>query len=702
MCNYNKAPQEIPTIKIEQLKQAIQKAQSRLTDLRQCRSTTLEATVQGAIGEVTLSLEELSVAVEALQIQKSEIRTHGEASPIEHAILNQTPAIDAAQVNLLRTVLDKIPDWIYVKDAAFRYTFVNQSFANGIGRSTDAIIGKTDLEIGFSEEVVFGNPDAEIHGFRVSDQAVLAGETIHNPHDVTTAQDSSTIVFNTTKLPLRDANQTVVGIVGISRDITDATEREAERQQNEHHRNVRYTATRILLDSKQIEGVIPKVLQAVCRGLNWEVGELWTLDSTDPVLHCSEYWNSPSAALDRFAQDTQSYRIPCGKSLPGRVWDSLQPVWITDVLNEANFLRSQEAAQAGLHTALGFPIVSNGEFIGVLAVYSLAMQPPNVEMLTTIAMVGNQIGQFIKRKQAESALRESEAQLRQTVQELQRAQVQLVQQEKMSSLGQLVAGIAHEINNPVNFIVGNLEHTQAYFDELLRLIHLYQTHYSPAIGEIEDLIEAIDLDYLLRDVPNLLASMRGGADRIVQIVSSLRTFSRLDEADFKAVNLREGIESTLTILQHQLQAQRYRRAIQVNADYGDLPLIPCYPGLLNQVFMHLLTNAIDAINDRASSYPNANFSPCLSIQLSLTSDHEVEIRFADNGVGIPETLQQQIFNPFFTTKEIGKGTGLGLSIAYQIITERHNGTIQCFSKPNAGTEFVMRIPIGDRCSINRS
>ncbi len=871
MYNNKKASQETPTIKIEQLEQGIQAAQDRLADLRQSqslssnamtRSGNCEAKVQSAVREVDLSLEELSVAVEALYTQQSEISGYQEAlsherqryqdlfnfapdcyfvtdlqgmiqeanqaaatlfnvaqkfligkpisiyvaehdrskfrvqlsqlSALQHCTdweidfqprdqdvfpalfsvssiafqdvdislrwmvrnvsaqkqlearlmqanqqleaqvqertaellhtikqlkatiaerdqamqdraeatlnLNQTQAINAAQASLLRTVIDKIPDWIYVKDAAFRYTLVNQSFAKSIGRSISEIIGKTDLEIGFSESVVFGDPDAEVCGFRIDDQAVLAGETIYNPRDLATAQDGSAIVFETTKLPLRNADQTVIGIVGISHDITDAAKREAERQQTDHHRDVRYTATRILLDSKQIEGVIPKVLQAICRGLNWQVGELWTLDST-PVLHCVECWNSPSANLDLFVEKTKSYRIECGKSLPGRVWESLQPVWITDVLNETNFLRSREASEAGLHTALGFPIVSNGNFIGVLALYCHAVQPPNVEMLTTIAMVGNQIGQFIKRKQAESALRESEAQLRQTVQELQRAQVQLVQQEKMSSLGQLVAGIAHEINNPVNFIVGNLEHTQGYFDALLHLIQLYQTHDDRSIAEIQDYIEDIDLGFLLQDVPNLLDSMRSGADRIVQIVNSLRTFSRLDEADFKAVNLRDGIESTLTILQHQLQAQHYRPAIQTNVNYGDLPLIHCYPGLMNQVFMHLLTNAIDAINDRAQSDQNATVSPLISIRLGLTIDQQVEIRLADNGVGIPETMQQQIFNPFFTTKAIGKGTGLGLSIAYQIITERHRGTIECFSKLNSGTEFVIRIPILDRCSI---
>ncbi|MGD2181727.1 ATP-binding protein [Lusitaniella coriacea] len=295
-----------------------------------------------------------------------------------------------------------------------------------------------------------------------------------------------------------------------------------------------------------------------------------------------------------------------------------------------------------------------------------------------------------------ASLKEQKEKLEQTLQELQQAQAQLVQQEKMSSLGQLVAGIAHEINNPVNFIHGNITHTIEYAEDLLKLIELYRYHCRKYVPEIESKIEEIDLDFLSQDLSKILTSMKVGTERIRNIVLSLRTFSRMDESEFKTVDLHAGIDSTLLILQHRFRGNNKLRAIEIVKEYGMLPLVDCFAGQLNQVFMNILANGIEALEESRIN-PETD-SPQIRIRTSVIDKGWVEIAIADNGMGIPESVQPQIFNPFFTTKPIGKGTGMGLAIAYQIVTERHSGKLRCCSTPGKGTELIIQIQIGKKSS----
>ncbi|MDZ8050786.1 MAG: AAA family ATPase [Aulosira sp. ZfuVER01] len=301
---------------------------------------------------------------------------------------------------------------------------------------------------------------------------------------------------------------------------------------------------------------------------------------------------------------------------------------------------------------------------------------------------------------SETREREKAEELQQYLNKLQQTQAQLVQTEKMSSLGQLVAGVAHEINNPVNFIFGNLNHANNYTQDVLRLLALYQKHYPSPHPEIEEEAEAIDLEFLLEDLPKLLSSMRIGADRIRNIVASLRIFSRMDEAEMKAVNIHDGIDSTLMILQHRLKAKPEHPGIEVSKHYGNLPKVECYAGELNQVFMNVLSNAIDALEDSLVNHQQQITSPSITIYTEQVDAHQVEIRIADNGSGMPESVRQRLFDPFFTTKAVGKGTGMGLSISYQIVTDKHGGSLSCISAPTEGAEFIIRIPVHQEVSKN--
>ncbi|QLE52092.1 sensor histidine kinase [Nostoc sp. C057] len=333
------------------------------------------------------------------------------------------------------------------------------------------------------------------------------------------------------------------------------------------------------------------------------------------------------------------------------------------------------------------------------------LQEGNIDELNTLGhsfnhMAGQLRESFIalenSNAELEARVEQRTVELKTAMSELQRTQAQVVQSEKMSSLGQLVAGIAHEINNPVNFIHGNITHLDEYTQNLLQMIYLYQERYSSHDPEIQALAEEIDLEFLIEDLQKILPSMKMGTERIRNIVRSLRNFSRMDEAEFKAVDIHEGIESTLLILQHRLKDKPDRPAIEVIKDYGNLPQVECYPGQLNQVLMNVLVNAMDALDEldikRTSQQIEENPSQ-ITIRTSVVDSQSIEIAIADNAQGMPESVQSRIFDPFFTTKPVGKGTGMGMAISYQIITEKHGGKLLCFSSLGQGSNFIIQVPI---------
>ncbi|NJK36366.1 MAG: GAF domain-containing protein [Oscillatoriales cyanobacterium RM2_1_1] len=348
------------------------------------------------------------------------------------------------------------------------------------------------------------------------------------------------------------------------------------------------------------------------------------------------------------------------------------------------------------------PIVVNDELWGLLIAHQCyrsriwtAEEIDLLQQLSSQAAIAiaqaelyNQARMMATREQANAA------QLTATLAELRYTQIQLIQSEKMSSLGQLVAGIAHEINNPITFIAGNLTPAEEYCQDLLQLVALYDQHHPKPHPEIQDFAEKIELGYLAQDVSKLFASMKTGAQRIQQIVQSLRNFSRLDEADLKIADLHEGLDNALLIVQHRLQAKPGTPGIQVSKAYGALPHVECYPGLLNQVFLHLLNNAIDALEDVQRQSAAPFLLPTLKLRTKFDPQSQsVSLTIADNGCGIDPEIQGRIFDPFFTTKPVGQGTGLGLSISYQIIVQQHKGTLTCFSEVGQGTKFEIMLPV---------
>ncbi|MFN6468074.1 MAG: ATP-binding protein [Nostoc sp. SerVER01] len=400
-----------------------------------------------------------------------------------------------------------------------------------------------------------------------------------------------------------------------------------------------------------------------------------------------------------------------GKGIIGSIVQSGRAELVNDVQADSRLCKEKN-----VKALICVPLRAKERVIGAIAIGTDKTDSYRAEHLKLVSIFASQTAIAIEKallyEQSTQAAIEAKAQtqkLQQALQDLQLAQTKLIQSEKMSSLGQLIAGVAHEINNPVNFICGNLKYVAEYAKDLLHLLQDYQKFLPVAPPDLQSELDSIDLEFIMQDLPKLLDSMKLGSDRIVEIVQSLKNFSRHDEAQIKAVNIHDGIDGTLMILRHRLKASAHRPAIEIVKEYAKLPLIECYPGQLNQVFMNILANAIDALEEAMGNGEWRKHESELTHNLQITTQHSptpqitirtqaldngwVVIRIADNGPGMKESLIQRIYDPFFTTKEIGKGTGLGMAISRQIVVDRHGGILKCRSQLGEGTEFWIQIPM---------
>lgn len=573
-----------------------------------------------------------------------------------------------------------------------------------------------------SSERIFGYKESEVLGHRWIDLIIpeylrdemnkIRGTLIENrevSHSINEnlTKDRGIIICEWYNNPLVDEKGNIIGLASLALDITDR--QRAEDALRESESRFRALASRAELLNQLTQQIrqsleIDPILETLCQ-------EIYHLLQVD---RCLFLWYHPEPSIWEAVKEARypelltnlgDYPVELMGIFPQELIE-VKLIEVSDVKFVSDYRFRQFLEGLNYASFLCIPVITNS---GKMGAFSISMtrhvrywSEEEIHLMQAIAnqleIAINQAELYEETRKKARVAQEQSRQLQKTLRELQQTQSQLIQSEKMSSLGQLVAGIAHEINNPVNFIFGNLIHAETYTNNLMELINLYQQHYPEPPQTIQDAIDAMELDYMIEDLPNLMNSMKVGSQRIEEIVRSLRTFSRLDESEMKSIDIHAGIDSTLLILNSRLKNRNDRPSIQVIKEYGNIPQVQCYAGQLNQVLMNLLNNAIDALEDAMQTgkwtkgKTELGEFPQIKIHTAFPDDR-VLLKITDNGCGISKSVQKHIFDPFFTTKPVGQGTGLGLAICYKIIVEKHKGSLRCISTAGEGSEFIIEIPL---------
>ncbi|MEG4816163.1 PAS domain S-box protein [Microcoleus sp. K5-D4] len=598
---------------------------------------------------VTIDISDRKLAEMALSESKMALQQANQE--LEKRVLERTEALETSK-KMLWSVINNIPQLIAWKDRDLVYLGGNKNFAKVAGfNHPSEIAGLTDFDMPWKPE--------ETEFFRACDRRIMATNTPeYHIIESKMQADGTQCCLDTNKIPLHDNSGNVVGILSTFEDITDRLSLAAKvRASEELFRTIFEDAPIAIYLANLDDNKLVRVNKTYYEMLGYTAEEL--LSKTFIELgHPDDYPKNIQVADSLERGEITHYQIELRQiTATGKI------VWVNVT---ATLIRDGE----------GKPI------------YNLGM----IENITNRKISAAAL------QASESQLRKQAAQLQEAYEQLQNAQIQLVQSEKMSSLGQMVAGIAHEINNPATFINGNISHTYNYFHDLIELLSLYQECYPSPVPQIAEKVKDLELDFLKEDLPKMLNSMRVGVERISNIVLSLRNFSRLDEAEMKLVDVHEGIDSTLLILQHRFHQASIKSGIEIIKEYGKISNIYCCAGQLNQVFLNIISNAIDALENQPE--PRTIVIRTLMKKAGLKSHSKnqlsdcdrIVICIADSGPGMSEEVRKRLFDPFFTTKPVGAGTGLGLSISHQIVVEKHKGSLRCISAPGQGAEFWIEIP----------